>query len=56
MRLESSPIGGEIVHNNSESSLVAQMNSKQNLDLSLIELKESVLGKLKESFSLGGVC
>ena len=57
VRLQSSPDGGAIVHYNSESSLVVEVKSKQHLDLALIELKESVLGKLNESYSLGGrVC
>ena len=30
------------------------MKSKQNLDQPLMDLKKSVLGKLNESFSLGG--
>ena len=45
---------GAIVHHNSESSLVVEVKSKQHLDLALMELKESVLVKLNESFSLGG--
>ena len=52
MRLESSPNGGAIVHYNSESSLVAEVKSKQHINLALVELKESVLGKLNESFYL----
>ena len=52
-RLESSPDRGAIVHHNSESSLVVEVKSKQHLDLALMELKESVLRKLIESFSLG---
>ena len=52
-RLESSPDRGAIVHHNSESSLVVEVKSKQHLDLALMELKESVIGKLNESFSLG---
>ena len=54
VRLEDSPIGGFMVHHHSESSLVVKVKSKKHLDLSLMELKESVLGKLNESFSLGG--
>ena len=46
VRLESPPDGGAIVHRNSESSLVVDVMSKKHLDLSLMELKESVLGKL----------
>ena len=54
MRSETAPDEGSIVHHNSESSLVVEVKSKQHLDLALIELKESVLGKLNESFSLMG--
>ena len=54
MRLDSSPDGGAIFHHNSDSSLVVEVKSKQHLDLDLMELKESVLGNLNESFSLGG--
>ena len=43
-----------MVHHNSESSLVVEVKSKQHLDQTLMELKESVLGKIKESFSLEG--
>ena len=43
-----------MVHLNSESSLVVEVNSKQHLDKPLIELKQSVLGKLNESFSIWG--
>ena len=53
MRLEISPDGGTIVHHNSELSLVVKVKSKQHLDLALMEFKESVICKLKESFSLG---
>ena len=55
VRLESSPYGGAIVHHSSESSLVVEVKSKQHLDLSLMELSKTVLGKLNESFSLGGM-
>ena len=55
VRLESPPDGGAIVHRNSESSLVVDVMSKKHLDLSLMELKESVLGKLNEPFFLGGM-
>ena len=46
---------GFMVNYNSESSLVVKVKSKQHLDQPLMELKESVLGKLNESFSLGGI-
>ena len=42
-----------MVHHNSDSSLVVQVNSKQHLDPLLMELKESVLSKSNESLSLG---
>ena len=41
-----------MVHHNSELSLVVDVKSKQHLDKPLIKLKESVLGKLNESFFL----
>ena len=57
VRFESFLDGGVIVHYNSKSSLVFDVMSKQHLYLAFMELKESVLGKLNESFSLGGkVC
>ena len=52
VRLADSPNGGFMVHHNSESSLVGEVKSKQNLNQQLMELKESVLGKLNESFSI----
>ena len=52
VRLEDSPNDGFMVHHNSESYLVVEVKSKQHLDQSLMELKESVLGKLNESFYL----
>ena len=55
VRLEGSSNGGVIVHHNSESSLVVEVKSKKHLDEPLMELKESVLDKLNESFSLGGM-
>ena len=54
MRFEISPDGGAIVHQNSESSLAVEVKSKQHLDKSLMELNESVLGKLNEALSLEG--
>ena len=45
--LESYPNGGAIVHDNSESFLVVEVKSKQHFDLPLMELKISVLGRLK---------
>ena len=52
VRLEGSLIGGVAVHQNCESTLVVKVKFKQHLDQLLIELKESVLGKLNEPFSL----
>ena len=40
VRLKDSPNGSFVVHHNSESSLVVEVNSKQHLDQSLMELKE----------------
>lgn len=48
IRLEDSPNGGITVHNNSQYSFVDEMKSKKHLDPLLMELKESVLWKLKE--------
>ena len=36
VRLESSPDGGDIVYQNSKSSLVVEVNSKKHLDLTLM--------------------
>ena len=55
VRLESDLDGCVIIHHNFESSLVVEVKSKQNLELVLMELNESVLIKLNESFSLGGI-
>ena len=55
VRLKDSFNGCFVVHNNSESSLVLEVKSKQHFDQPLMELKESVLGKLNESLSLGGM-
>ena len=54
VRLEDSLDGGFMVGNNSESSLVVEVKSKQHLEKSLIEFKEMVLGELNEEFSQGG--
>ena len=56
VRLEGFPNGGSIVHHNSESYLVVEVKSKQHLDQPLMEMKELVLNKLNESFSVGGWC
>ena len=53
MRLEDSSDGGFMVHNNSESSLIVEVKSNQQINKSLMEFKESVFGKLNDTFSLG---
>ena len=50
-----SPNYGFMVHNNSESSLVVEVKSKQHHDPSLMELKESVPSKPYELISMGGM-
>ena len=55
VRIENSPNGGMVVHHNYESSLVVEVMCKQHLDPLLMELNESVLGKMNESFSQGGM-
>ncbi|XP_069143367.1 uncharacterized protein [Solanum lycopersicum] len=54
VRLLVSPNGGFVVHYNSDSSLVVEVKSKQYLEHLLMQLKESVLNKLKYSFSQEG--
>ena len=53
VRLEESLNVDFMVRHISESSLVVEVISKQHLDKPLMELKESVLGNLNDSFSLG---
>ena len=53
--LEDSSNGGFMVGNSFESSLVVEVNSKQHLDKSLMEFKESILGKPNKTFSLRGM-
>ena len=53
VRLEIFLNGGFMVHYNSESSLIVELMSKQHLDKSLMELKESVLRKINEVIPLG---
>ena len=43
-----------MVNNNSELSLVFEMNSKQHLDLLLMELKKSILIKMNEHSPMEG--
>ncbi|KAH0709715.1 hypothetical protein KY284_011142 [Solanum tuberosum] len=54
VQLVDSTEGGVMVHHDSESSFVVDVNSKQHLDPILMELKESVLNKSVEAFSQGG--
>ena len=54
VRLESSPDAVSLVHYNTESYLMVEVKYKQHLDLSLMDLKESVLDKMSESNSLRG--
>ena len=56
VQIESSPNGGVVLHHNSTSSLVIEVKSNQHLDPLLLELKESVLEKMNESFYQGGWC
>ena len=51
--LEDSPNGGFMVHHYSQSSLLVEVKSKQYLDKSLMELKESVLRRINEEIPLG---
>ena len=51
--MKDSPNVGFMVHHNSESSLVVEVNFKQLFDQPMMELRELVLAKLDESFSLG---
>ena len=53
VRLVDSTSGGVSVHPSSESSLVVEVKEGQHLDLVLMELKDSVLTKMNESFALG---
>ena len=44
------------VHSSSESSFIVDVKGKHHLELVLTELKDSMLSKVNESFSLGGWC
>ncbi|XP_069151999.1 uncharacterized protein [Solanum lycopersicum] len=46
--------GGDLVHPSSESSLVVDVKQGQHLDPVLMELKESVVIEMNDSFALGG--
>ena len=54
VRLIDSTSGGVSVHHSSASSLVVEVKKGQHIDLVLMELKDSVLIKMNESFALGG--
>ena len=53
MRLVDSTSGGVSVHPSSKLSLVVEVKEGQHLDPVLMELKDSVLVKMNQSFSLG---
>ena len=48
VQLENSPNSAFMVHHNSDSSLVVVVKPMQHLDPLLMELKESILGKLND--------
>ena len=52
--MESALDVGDVIHHNSEPFILVEVKSKQYLDLALMELKKSVLGKIDQSFSLRG--
>ena len=52
VRLVDSSSGGVLVHPSSESSLIVEVKKGQHLDPVLMELKDSLLLKMNESFSL----
>ena len=51
--LVDSTSGGVLVHPSCESSLVVEVKEGQHLDSLFMELKDSVLVKMNESFALG---
>ena len=55
VQIEDSLICGVVARHNSELSLVIEIKSKQLLNQELMELKESVFGKLNESFYIEGL-
>ena len=55
VRLEDSPNGSFMVHHNSKSSLVVEVKYMKHIDPLLMDLKDSVLGKLNESISQEGM-
>ena len=54
VRLVDFTSGGVSIHPSSESSLVIKVKKGQHLDPVLMELKDSMLFKMNESFDLGG--
>ena len=50
VRLEDSSDGAFMIHDNPKSSFMVEVKSKKHLDKSLMEFKETVLGKLNEAF------
>ena len=52
VQTEDSPIGGVMVHHTFELSLVVEVEFKQHLDQTMMELTELVLNKHNELFSL----
>ncbi|WMV32887.1 hypothetical protein MTR67_026272 [Solanum verrucosum] len=54
VQLVDSTKGGIMVHNCSESSIVADVKAKQCIDTTLVELKEEVVKNSTEAFSQGG--
>ena len=55
VRLVDSTSGCVSLHPSSKSSLVVEVKKGQHLDLVLMELKDSLLLKMNESFALGDV-
>ena len=53
VRLVDSTSGGVSVHPSSESSVIVEVKKGQHLDAVLMEMKDSVLLKMHESFALG---
>ena len=51
IRLEDSPNGGIVVHHKSNSALVVEVNSKKHLYPLLMDMKESILGKINNALS-----
>ena len=54
VQLANAPSGGVLVHLGSESSFVVNFKANHHLDRVLMDLKDLVLIKLNELFSLGG--